>query len=195
MRNRRLRTSCRSGRRAHSPGEFWRRWNTYVGGWAQAYVFVPLASALRRSSERPGTTRMAYAVAVVVTFAVIGLLHDVFVVTDDRRWSGRATTWFFLMGCLVAIWELVVRRKARHGAAGRGGRGIVERTVFLLAACFAAATGDEAPQFGVQLDARGLSHRTSRAMKWFGHHQWVLWLVESSHVTPTVPPRAEAAYC
>lgn len=124
---------------AHSPGEFWRRWNTYVGGWAQAYVFVPLASALRRSSERPGTTRMAYAGAVVLTFAVVGLLHDVFVVMDERRWSGRATTWFCAMGCLVAIWELVVRRRPRPGAAGRGGRGIVERTVFLLAACFAAA--------------------------------------------------------
>jgi hypothetical protein len=123
---------------AHSPGEFWRRWNTYVGGWAQAYVFVPLAAALRRSSQRPGTTRMAYAGAVVLTFGVVGLFHDVFVLTNERRWSGHATNWFLAMGCLVAIWELVVR-KARHGASGRGGRRIVEQSVFVLAACFAAA--------------------------------------------------------
>jgi hypothetical protein len=125
---------------ANSPGEFWRRWNTYVGGWAQTYVFVPLMFALRqRSNARPNTTRIAYAGAVVLTFAVVGLLHDVFVVADERRWSGHLTTWFCSMGCLAVIWELVVRWKARHDAAGRGGRGIIERSVFLLAACVAAA--------------------------------------------------------
>jgi hypothetical protein len=66
---------------------------------------------------------------------------------------GRTVT-FFLMGCLVAIWELVVRRKARHGAAGRGGRGIVEWTVFLLAACFAAYSGQPGHAFRRHLGAQ-----------------------------------------
>jgi hypothetical protein len=122
---------------APSPGEFWRRWNTYVGGWAQTYVFVPLTFTLRpRSIGRPSTTRTAYVAAVVLTFAVVGLLHDVFVVAAERRWSGQMTAWFCSMGVLVVIWELVVRPTARHRTAGRG---IVERSAFLLAACLAAA--------------------------------------------------------
>jgi hypothetical protein len=124
---------------SRSPAEFWRRWNTYVGGWAQAYVFVPLVSVVPRWSRRGrSSTRLIYAIGVVMTFALVGALHDAFVIAAERRWSASVTVWFVAMACLVLAWEAIGGSRTRKQSPGRGG-GLVGRALFLIGACYAAA--------------------------------------------------------
>ena len=124
---------------SRSPAEFWRRWNTYVGGWAHAYVFVPLVSALRLSSKRGrNSARTNYAIAVVLTFTVVGVLHDAFIFAASRVWSGSVTPWFVGMALLVVVWETVGAKIPRVARRGWGGA-LVSRGLFFIAACYAAA--------------------------------------------------------
>jgi hypothetical protein len=123
---------------ARSPADFWRRWNTYVGDWAERYLFSPLALALRRRSKGlRWASAGTYAIAIVVTFAIIGLLHDFAVMARERQLIAPATKWFFVVGCLVVLWEASIGAFKRSNAARW--RAYAERTLLLGAACYAAA--------------------------------------------------------
>jgi D-alanyl-lipoteichoic acid acyltransferase DltB (MBOAT superfamily) len=92
---------------ATNPVEFWRRWNVYVGNWAERYVFTPLSLSLLRYFRRSGrhAVRLDKAVGVLVTFVFIGLLHDAL------NYAGEATTRFhflvvFSFGAVALLaWE------------------------------------------------------------------------------------------
>jgi hypothetical protein len=118
---------------ARSPADFWRRWNVYVGAWARLYVFAPLAARLRRGAQGLRTT---YAVAVLVTFAMIGAFHDVFSMSNLRRPTVEMTAWFSSMGILIVVWEaLFASLRPRWPIGSRH----LERLFFVLAVCGAAA--------------------------------------------------------
>lgn len=87
---------------ARSPADFWRRWNGYLGAWARAHLFLPLALALRRWS--PGrSARLLHAVASIATLSGIGLLHDLSVLVTGRAATpGTLTLGFAAFGLLVA---------------------------------------------------------------------------------------------
>ena len=57
---------------ATSPQDFWQRWNTWVGRWGYRYVFLPVGRNLARSWRG----RSGAIAAVIATFVVIGVLHD-----------------------------------------------------------------------------------------------------------------------
>jgi len=130
---------------ARSPDEFWQRWNTYVGGWARTYVYTPLVFAWMRSrkkrSGRPVSTssqRPFIAAAVVITFSVIGALHDLSFNSAEGRLDFKATLWFTAVGCLVVLWEAIATRSGLR-TTGRGLWREMERVLFLVVACYAAA--------------------------------------------------------
>jgi D-alanyl-lipoteichoic acid acyltransferase DltB (MBOAT superfamily) len=124
---------------ARSPAEFWRRWNTYVGDWARIYVFRPLARALgRRAPKNWRSIGLPSAAAVVLTFGVVGVLHDLYIVTVQRELVAPATAWFLAMGLVVVLWHALAARVRRRQAATRWGQE-VERVLFLCCACVAAA--------------------------------------------------------
>jgi hypothetical protein len=58
--------------------DFWRRWNTYVGQWLLRYIFWPLSFRLGRMCDRRKGSALTAAVSVIITFAVIGILHDAY---------------------------------------------------------------------------------------------------------------------
>jgi hypothetical protein len=91
---------------AISPRDFWLRWNTYMGAWARAYLYVPAVRFLlkRRMSFRSLTG----AVALVGTFLAVGALHDIFSALSHSRLSGRWVIWFLANGVIVIVWEAVV---------------------------------------------------------------------------------------
>jgi hypothetical protein len=57
---------------ATSPQDFWQRWNTWVGRWGYRYVFLPVGRSLARSWRG----RSGAIAAMIATFVVIGVLHD-----------------------------------------------------------------------------------------------------------------------
>lgn len=123
---------------ARSPAEFWRRWNTYVGDWARLYVFLPLTRYLRRRSPRGArSARLEYAISVVVTFAVVGVLHDAFVVAESGSFQVPATAWFVASGIVVVTWEACAGWLRRRDSSRAGPA--LERTLFAIAATCAAA--------------------------------------------------------
>jgi hypothetical protein len=91
---------------ATSPMDFWRRWNTYVRVWLEAYVFFPLARNIARTKTRH---RAGQAAAAVATLLASGLIHDAFVFAGRQRLADLKTeTQFFLAaGLLLAAWRLV----------------------------------------------------------------------------------------
>jgi hypothetical protein len=130
---------------ARTPAEFWRRWNTYVGGWARTYVYTPLVFAWMRwrkkRSGHPVSTsneRPFIALAIVVTFSVIGALHDLCFNSAELRLDFKATLWFTVIGCVVVLWEAIATRSGSR-AAGRRLGNEMERVLFLVVACYAAA--------------------------------------------------------
>jgi hypothetical protein len=124
---------------ARSPADFWRRWNTYVAVWAQAYVFIPLMRAApARWKQGRSALGPAYAVAVVLTFAVLGMLHDAVTVSVDHTWTASKTIWFFAMGLFLVLWEVLALRWRSRTPPSRA-RSLVGRAVFAIAACCAAS--------------------------------------------------------
>lgn len=96
---------------ARSPAELWRRWNTYVRMWLEAYVFYPAARRLRR--RLPPTAAMALATAL--TLLASGLLHDLFVFAGWQRLSLSYTA-LFVASALVLL--------GFRSAAGMGTRAL-----------------------------------------------------------------------
>lgn len=87
---------------AKDPLDFWRRWNTYVGNWMLHYVFWPLSFKLARE-HRTLRSRYAQPIALVVTFAVVGFIHDEhwYLKTLDGHFRGLAA--FSASGVLVTV--------------------------------------------------------------------------------------------
>lgn len=101
---------------SQNPMEFWRRWNTYVRVWLEAYVFLPMATGVARRSRRR-------AAQVVVAFAVLaasGLLHDGYVFAARFTASTRMTRMFLAAGLAALVWRLMGGLAAALRARLRG---------------------------------------------------------------------------
>jgi hypothetical protein len=94
---------------SRSPREFWQRWNTWVGSWARRYVFLPASLALRRR-YRQCPASVATAAMVLVTFVVVGLLHDFPLLVNRMRhpldgWPRpRMSLFFGLSAAVLLVW-------------------------------------------------------------------------------------------
>lgn len=76
---------------AGSFAEFWRYWNPIWGYALGRYIYTPFSSTLPR------------ALALLLTFAVSGGLHDLAVTLVRRSGVFLLTPWFLLMGIGVVI--------------------------------------------------------------------------------------------
>lgn len=94
--------------RAADPGDAWRRWNTYLGAWLRAHVFVPVH---RATGSGP--------VALGASFGVSGLLHAAAASIIGGRLTGSLIFLAFLgHGLLVGLWP----RQGWGGGDGVGSR-------------------------------------------------------------------------
>lgn len=103
---------------ATNPLDFWGRWNTYVGAWLRRYVFTPRLLEWRRSFRGKSPAALQGA-AVLWTFVVSGLLHDLVEYPAQFSASLRWVTAFAVAGLSVVVWE-VVRRSLSTVAIRRG---------------------------------------------------------------------------
>jgi D-alanyl-lipoteichoic acid acyltransferase DltB (MBOAT superfamily) len=87
---------------AKSPQEFWQRWNTYVGDWAKTYLFLPMALGFRKNGVRPAQSAVTSA---LLTFLLVGLMHQITVVWEPSMKPWGFTLWFALNGVLVVVWR------------------------------------------------------------------------------------------
>ena len=88
---------------ATSPQDFWRRWNIWIGRWAQRYLFHPLALACTRRL-RGSTGKL---LAALLTFAAVGAFHDVFRWVQQRDQGEVTLRWtlgFLLLGLIFVVW-------------------------------------------------------------------------------------------
>jgi hypothetical protein len=89
---------------AVSPIDFWRRWNTYVRLWLEAYVFWPLARRIARKTRRPS----GMAAAAAVTLVASGALHAALVFAGRQSFQGVPFGMYVAAGILVAAWQLAL---------------------------------------------------------------------------------------
>jgi hypothetical protein len=101
---------------ALNPADFWRRWNTYVGRWAQRYVMTPVARAARRHGL--ASAGSASALGLLAAFACVGLLHDYATFVSRAVLTPGATTMFVLQGALVLASIRAERSARRRPSAG-----------------------------------------------------------------------------
>jgi hypothetical protein len=88
---------------ATSPMDFWRRWNTYVRLWLEAYVFLPIARGVARKNRG----RAGQAAAAMTTLLVSGLIHDAYVFAGRQTFAGFQMTQIFLgASLLLVVWRL-----------------------------------------------------------------------------------------
>ena len=102
---------------AKSPAEFWRRWNIYLGRWFGRYLFTPLAVSLARLKRSAAFTRAVKGVALIVTFLVVGLLHDAKGLMMGGAMHFGSTRVFAIAGGVVLAWIAVghvATRMLRH---------------------------------------------------------------------------------
>jgi hypothetical protein len=87
-----------------SPFDFWRRWNTYVRVWLEAYVFLPLARKVSRKTK----LRSAQVAAAVATLAASGALHCAVTFAGRQNLAAlKLEAEFFLAaGVLLAVWRI-----------------------------------------------------------------------------------------
>lgn len=76
---------------AESFARFWQFWNPIWGYYLGRFIFAPLKKNLRA------------AVALVLTFAVSGALHDLAVMAVKWHYVFFFTPWFSLMGLTVVL--------------------------------------------------------------------------------------------
>jgi hypothetical protein len=115
---------------ATNPLDFWRRWNTYMGGWMRLYVFRPLARwCARRLRLEP---KIAIGFALVLTFIFVGLAHDYgFLFAPGAMPAGSGVVQFFGYGILAALWAAFASfETARRFRLAMNGRPV---TRYLLA--------------------------------------------------------------
>lgn len=89
---------------SRSPIEFWRRWNTYVRVWLEAYVFLPLARYLSRVSK----ARALQIAAAAFTLAVSGVIHGAvtFAARQELKDVAVELRFFGAAGALVVVWRV-----------------------------------------------------------------------------------------
>jgi hypothetical protein len=120
---------------AKNPLEFWRRWNIWVGSWARRYLFVPLSVKIRRRWRRlPLLLRQA--AAVLLTFGIVGALHDVLRFAERLRGSGEgmvslaASAMFVMFGAMLMVWVVGVRLAVAARLGARSSR-VLSHLLFL----------------------------------------------------------------
>jgi hypothetical protein len=112
---------------AASPADFWRRWNTYVGTWIKLHVFLPIT---RFASRRLGLRgRALQTFSLVVSFACVGALHDLYRSLSQHSFRYEWAIWFAANGLIVVVWEALDRTSALESVASSfrqiGGRVLV----------------------------------------------------------------------
>lgn len=80
---------------ARSFAGFWRHWNPVFGYYLGSYIFVPLKRFLPP------------AVALVLTFIVTGIIHDVVTMMVRRDFAFLFTPWFLILGLGVVLSNLI----------------------------------------------------------------------------------------
>lgn len=100
---------------ARDPLDLWRRWNTYLGLWLQRYVFYPLAVRWEQRWHR-APRDAGKAAAVMATFALCGLAHELAGYARSFTWPVGALLGFLVSGAAVVVW-VVLGRLARGRAA------------------------------------------------------------------------------
>jgi hypothetical protein len=76
---------------AHSPADFWRRWNRPMSRWLLENVYKPLGGR-----RRP-------LLATLATFALSGLLHEYLFAVTFRQVTGYPTAFFLLHGLATVL--------------------------------------------------------------------------------------------
>jgi hypothetical protein len=96
---------------ARSPSEFWRRWNMYVGHWAQRYIFAPLSLRLarwrRRSRSGTSVLELDKALSVFGTFLALGLLHDVLNYAGESMTQFVFVRTFAFAAIALSAWDIL----------------------------------------------------------------------------------------
>jgi hypothetical protein len=122
---------------ARDPVDFWRRWNTYVARWASRYIFYPTTLGVARR-YRSFPHAGSYLCALLLTFCIIGALHDLYGYADSGAVQARGMLWFACAGAYVAAWVGVDRalRRARWslGKTLRWTGALLGRVVFAAVA-------------------------------------------------------------
>lgn len=95
---------------AASPREFWQRWNIYLGGWVQLYVFNPLV----RRQQKLRSLRHRAALGTLGAFAWLGVMHQVYWYVVGRTVGPWVTIGFILLGVQVVLWSAFQRRADSH---------------------------------------------------------------------------------
>jgi hypothetical protein len=107
---------------AHSPADFWRRYNRLVGEWLHRHVFQP-AGGIQRPRR-----------AVFLSFVVSALIHEALIVVITGGPTGHMTAFFLLQGLGAALTLRFRPRGARRVLAA------AVHLVFLLATLVFFAT-------------------------------------------------------
>lgn len=89
--------------RSTSPVDFWRRWNTYVRMWLEAYVFLPIARQVSRQTKRSS----GQVAAAAVTLVASGALHGAVTFSGRQNLADlKGESEFFLAaGALLIVWR------------------------------------------------------------------------------------------
>lgn len=103
---------------ARDPLDLWRRWNTYLGLWLQRYVFFPLAVRYQQRL-RSGPRDAGKAIAVLATFAVGGLTHELVGYARIYTLPIGAVLGFLLCGLAIVAWLGLARTSAALGMTAR----------------------------------------------------------------------------
>jgi hypothetical protein len=89
---------------ATSPSDFWQRWNTYVGGWFQRYMLVPLALELR--ARAPFAGKHGATLSAIATLLAIGAFHDFFTYLGALRAAFGGIAGFSCAALAMVTWML-----------------------------------------------------------------------------------------
>ena len=116
---------------ASSPKEFWRRWNTYVGGWIRLYVFQPLAMYGRRRLRLDGPSLSLF--SVLASFAAVGMLHDMYSSLLAHRVRLTWALWFAANGVILLAWE-AAKHRTRRARIPRFWSAVATRALVVLVA-------------------------------------------------------------
>jgi hypothetical protein len=96
---------------ARNPVDFWKRWNTYLGGWLLKYAFTPLALQWGRWTRGRGLpSALSQMGAILATFGVGGLLHDSYAYLAEGRLAFGWTAAFLSSSLFVILWIGLQRR-------------------------------------------------------------------------------------
>jgi len=117
---------------SRSPMEFWRRWNTYVRHWIEAYVLLPLAVA----QSRRRMARVGPPAVVVVALLASGALHDAYAFFARLRPSLRGIEVFSMACVFVLGWRWLAQRRLVTSTAVRS---VLGRTALWCVVAFLSA--------------------------------------------------------